>query len=53
MVIGKLYRHFQGDFLDGRRDLEEGLCVGSLPLEVFAMGEEDFHEGGAAFSNII
>ena len=52
MVIGKCTDVFRGIFWLGG-GVEKRSYVGKLSMEGFLMGEEDFHEGDAAFSNII
>ena len=37
----------------GRRGCEEGVMWGKISMEEFVMGEEDFHDGGAAFFGTI
>ena len=53
MVIGKCTDVFRRIFWLGGVVENRGLCRGKLSMEEFVMGEEDFHEGGAAFSSII
>ena len=50
----EVYRRFQGYFFGWKEGLRRGGYVGeTFHGGIFVMGEEDFHEGGAAFSSII
>ena len=49
----KVYRRFQGDFLVGEGVEKGEVMWRTLFMKDFVMGEEDFHEGCAAFSSII
>ena len=49
----EVYRCFQENFLVGERGRKEGDILGELSIEDLVMGEENFHEGSAGFTNII
>ena len=52
MVIGKC-RRFSGGFFGWEEGLGRGCYVGETFHVGIVMGEEDFHEGDAAFPSII
>ena len=49
----EVYRRFQTIFWLGGGVGKEGVMWGKLSMKEFVMGEENFYEGGAAFSSII
>jgi len=53
MVIGKCTDVFMEIFSWIGRGLREGVTWEDISMEEFVMGGENFHEGGAGFSNII
>ena len=48
----EVYRHFQGDCLDGG-GAEKGDTLEELSMEEFVVGEVNFHEQSAGFFSII
>ena len=49
MVIGEMYRHFQGEFLVEGRGLGKEFMRRELSMQEFVMVEENFHEGAQYF----